>query len=381
MNHPEGKPEPKSAIFKKPFLWIALAGGVLLDMAGVTFFGNLIILMVLLVILNKYVLEGAIHRFQNRALPALMRRYETSLRWALKGWRPAWLLLATFGLLIFSFIAIGVAVATRHVSIVFFPSGDPNQIYVYLKMPVGTDVAYTDSVTHVLENRVYKVLGMEGGKENPVVESVITNVAVGASDPTSGDRSTRLERGRIQISFVEFEKRHGVSTAPYLDSIRKVMTGMPGAEISVSKQQNGPPTDPPVNIEIASENFDDLTKTAVSLKNYLDSIQVPGVEELKMDIDLTNPEISLTVDRERAMSEGISFAQIGQTIRTAVFGREVSKIKEGEEEYKIQLRNLESQRKSLSDLLNMHVSYFDMNRGFRSIPLAQLVKVDYTSTL
>jgi multidrug efflux pump subunit AcrB len=381
MNHPEGKPAPKSAIFKKPFLWIALAGGILLDLAGATFFGNLIILMVLLVILNKYVLEGAIHRFQNRALPALMRRYETSLRWALKGWRPAWLLLATFGLLIVSFFAISIAVATQHVSIVFFPSGDPNQIYVYLKMPVGTDVAYTDSVTHVLENRVYKVLGMENGKENPVVESVITNVAVGASDPTSGDRSTRPERGRIQISFVEFEKRHGVSTAPYLDSIRKVMTGMPGAEISVSKQQNGPPTDPPVNIEIASENFDDLTKTAVALKNYLDSIQVPGVEELKMDIDLTNPEISLTVDRERALSEGISFAQIGQTIRTAVFGREVSKIKEGEEEYKIQLRNLESQRKNLSDLLNMHVSYFDMNRGFRSIPLAQLVKVDYTSTL
>jgi multidrug efflux pump len=381
MNHPEGKPAPKSAIFKKPFLWIALAGGILLDLGGATFFGNLIILMVLLVILNKYVLEGAIHRFQNRALPALMRRYETSLRWALKGWRPAWLLLATFGLLIVSFFAISIAVATQHVSIVFFPSGDPNQIYVYLKMPVGTDVAYTDSVTHVLENRVYKVLGMENGKENPVVESVITNVAVGASDPTSGDRSTRPERGRIQISFVEFEKRHGVSTAPYLDSIRKVMTGMPGAEISVSKQQNGPPTDPPVNIEIASENFDDLTKTAVALKNYLDSIQVPGVEELKMDIDLTNPEISLTVDRERALSEGISFAQIGQTIRTAVFGREVSKIKEGEEEYKIQLRNLESQRKNLSDLLNMHVSYFDMNRGFRSIPLAQLVKVDYTSTL
>jgi multidrug efflux pump subunit AcrB len=248
-------------------------------------------------------------------------------------------------------------------------------------MPVGTDVETTDSVTHILENRVYKVLGMDNGKQNPLVESVISNVAVGAADPNSGDRSTRAERGRIQVSFVEFEKRHGVSTAPYLDSIRKVMTGFPGAEISVTKPQNGPPTDPPVNIEIASENFDDLTKTAVELKNYLDSIGVPGVEELKMNVDLTNPEVSLTVDRERALSEGISTAQIGQVIRTAVFGREVSKIKEGEEEYKIQLRNLETQRRSLADLLNMHVSYFDMNRGFRSIPLAQLVKIDYTSTL
>jgi multidrug efflux pump subunit AcrB len=381
MNHPEGEKEAKSAVFKKPFLWIALAGGVVLDLAGATFFGNFIILMVLLVILNRYVLDGAIRGFQNTVLPGIMRNYERSLRWALKGWRPAWLLLSTFILLIVSVVGIIVAVNTRHVSVVFFPSGDPNQIYVYLKMPIGTDVAYTDSVTHMLENRVYKVLGMENGKENPVVESVISNVAVGASDPTSGDRSTRPERGRIQVSFVEFEKRHGVSTAPYLDSIRKAMTGIPGAEISVNQQQNGPPTDPPVNIEIASENFDDLTKTAVALKNYLDSIQVPGVEELKMDIDLTNPEISLTVDRERALAEGISSSQIGQVIRTAVFGREVSKIKEGEEEYKIQLRNLETQRKSLADLLNMHVSYFDMNRGFRSIPLSQLVKVDYTSTL
>ena len=87
------------------------------------------------------------------------------------------------------------------------------------------------------------------------------------------------------------QNEHGVSTRPYLDSIRKVIKGIPGAEITVDQEQNGPPTDPPVNIEMASEDFDDLTKTAVSLKNYLDSIQVPGVEELKMDIDLTNPEI------------------------------------------------------------------------------------------
>ncbi len=382
MNHPEGDvKQPKSAIFRKPALWIALAVGILLDLAGITFFGNLVIFMVFLVVLNRYILDDTIRGFQNRVLPAIMGRYESSLRWALKGWRPAWLLLGTFGLLIVSLIAIAVGVSTNRVGIVFFPSSDPNQIYVYLKMPVGTDVATTDSVTNVLEKRVYKVLGMDNGKQNPLVESVISNVAVGAADPNSGDRSTRAERGRIQVSFVEFEKRHGVSTAPYLDSIRNVMTGIPGAEISVTKPANGPPTEPPVNIEIASENFDDLTKTAVALKNYLDSIRVPGVEELKMNVDLTNPEVSLTVDRERALTEGISTAQIGMVIRTAVFGREVSKIKEGEEEYKIQLRNLETQRKSLADLLNMHVSYFDMNRGYRSIPLSQLVKVDYTSTL
>ena len=54
--------------------------------------------------------------------------------------------------------------------------------------------------------------------------------------------------------------------APYLDSIRAAMKGIPGAEISVDQEQGGPPTEPPINIEIASENFDDLIKTAVSLR-------------------------------------------------------------------------------------------------------------------
>jgi len=380
MNHPEeeGK-SSKADIFKKPGFWIAVTFGILFDLAHMTFLGNLLLFLVILTILNKFVFDAMIHAFQNRVLPWIMGHYESLLRWALKGWRPAWLLLGTFGLLIFSFMFFGA----RNVQVVFFPKGDPNQVYVYLKLPVGTSVDYTDSVTKVLEGRVYKVLDMENGRKNPVVESVISNVAIGASDPTSGDRSTRSELGRIQVSFVEFGKRNGVHTAPYLDSIRRVMKGIPGAEISVDQEQNGPPTDPPVNIEVASEDFDDLIKTAVSLKNYLDSIQTPGVEELKMDIDLTNPEITFTVDRQRAMTEGVSSSQIGQTLRTALFGRESSKIKEGKEEYKIQIRNLEMQRKNLTDLLNMNITFRDMaNQGrIKNVPISSLVKIDYTSTL
>ncbi len=80
------------------------------------------------------------------------------------------------------------------------------------------------------------------------------------------------------------------------------------------------------------------------------------------------------------MIEGVSTAQIGQEIRTALFGREVSKIKEGEDEYKIQLRNNQVQRKNLSDLLNMNIVFRDMASGgqVKSIPISSLVNVDYT---
>jgi multidrug efflux pump subunit AcrB len=380
MNHPKSQTKPrKSDVFKKPLFWIFLLVGILLDLKGATFFGNLLILFAILMVLNKLIFDGLIHAFQNRGLPWIMSHYENLLRWALKGWRPAWLLFGTFLLLIFS----GVFISVRKVPVVFFPKGDPNYIFVYLKLPVGTNVDYTDSITKDLENHVYKVLDIdpEKGKLNPLVESVISNVAIGANDPTSGDRSTHPELGRVQVSFVEYEKRHGKSTAPYLDSIRASMKGIPGATISVDQEQNGPPTDPPINIEIASDNFDNLTKTAVALKNYLDSTQIPGIEELKMDVDLTNPEITLNINRQRAMIEGVSTAQIGQQIRTALFGNELSKIKDNKDEYKIQLRNNVLQRNSLTDLLNMRIYFRDLaTGGFKNIPISNLVTVDYTST-
>ena len=384
MNHPESdNKEPKSAIFKKKGFWIAVGLGILLDIAGAPFFGNLLIVFMLLVVLNKYFITDAIHNFQNKALPWIMNHYESLLQWALKGWRPVHLLIGIIALFFVSlFVFVGSIIGGR-IPVTFFPKGDPNQLFVYLKLPVGSDVRYTDSITRVLEGRVNKVLGTENGKTNPIVESIISNVAVNAADPTSGDRTTRSELGRIQVSFVEYEKRHGTSTAPYLEKVRQAVQGIPGTEISVNQESGGPPTDPPINIEIASEDFDAMIKTASSLKNYLDSIRVPGVEELKMDVDLKNPEITLSIDRERALIEGVSTAQIGMQIRTALFGKEISKIKEGKEEYKIQLRNNAIQRRSLTDLLNMRISFRDMASGgaVKNIPISALVKVDPTSTL
>jgi len=384
MNHADDEDiKDKHKLFKKPVFWVVFAAGIILDFSHATFLGNLLIFFLLLTILNRYVLDDAIHAFQNRALPWIMNHYESLLRWALDGWKPVYLLLVTIGLFFLSlFIFIG-GVSSGHIPITFFPKGDPNQIYVYLKLPVGTSVEFTDSVTKVLEQRVDKVLGLDNGKKNPVVESVISNVALGANDPSSGDRSTRSELGRIQVSFVEFEKRNGVATRPYMDAIRTEMKGIPGSQITVDKESGGPPTDPPINIEIASEDFDALIKTANSLKNYLDSIQVPGVEELKMDVDLNNPEITLKVNRERALIEGVSTAQIGLAIRTALFGKEVSKIKEGKDEYKIQLRNNEVQRQNLSELLNMKIYFRDFASGgaIKSIPISSLVSFEPSSTL
>lgn len=387
MGHPEegqAKGRRRSEIFRKPFFWGLIGIAALCDgigyvqhLAGYRFLGNLLLLLLVLFLFHRYLLEDVINGFQQRLLPRLMARYELLLRWMLKGWRPAWMLAGTFALLVASFFVF----AARQVPVVLFPVGDPNAIYVYMRLPAGTDVRYTDSLTQELERKVSKVLGMEGGAENPIVESVIANVAVGASDPNSGDRSTRPELGRIQVSFVPYEEREGQRTGRYLDSIRAVIRDIPGAEVSVDQERNGPPTQSPINIEVSGDDFDDLTATAVALKNYLDNRNIPGVEELKLDIDLTNPEVSLRIDRERALMMGLSTAQIGLEIRTGLFGKEISKLKIGEDEYKIQIRNRAEQRRTLSELLNMRITYRDFTTGqIRQVPLSTVVKADLGST-
>ncbi|MBL0234274.1 MAG: efflux RND transporter permease subunit [Chitinophagaceae bacterium] len=378
--HPEGKEfeKPKRAIFRNKWFFVFLIGGVLLHLAGFHGTANFLLLMSILMIFNAYVLNDVIHRFQNKVLPGLMERYEKLLRWILVGKRPAWAFVSLFGL----FIVALFALIMRGNKTTFFPSGDPNFVYVYLKLPVGSDVKYTDSITHILEHRVEKVLEKEKpGTEGSIVESIIVNVAVSANNPRDNNRSVQSNLGRIQVSFVEYAKRNGKSTQPYLDQIREVVQGIPGTSVEVTKEDNGPPTEPPVNIEVAGDDFENISSVATQLLNYLDTNRVNGIENLQADVDLKNPEITVNVNRERALMEGLSTGQIGMEIRTAIFGKEVSKIKSGEDEYKIQLRYKELLRNNVTDLMNMRITFMDMNTmQVKSIPLSSVATVDYTST-
>jgi len=377
---PEGREydTPKKAIFKKWYWWAFWIIGILNHLIGNHGTGNFLFFLALLILLNRFVLRDSIYFFQEKVLPPLMNKYEQLLRWALVARRPVYLLISLFVL----FPVALMMIIFRGNPTTFFPSGDPNFIYVYLKMPVGTDVKYTDSVTRVLESKVYNILEKEKpGQPGSIVESIITNVAVSANNPRDNNRSVQPNLGRIQVSFVEFEKRHGKSTGIYLDQIRNSIKNIPGAAISVEKEDGGPPTDPPVNIEVIGEDFAKIAKVAQDLYNYLDTNRVEGIDNLQLDVDLNNPEITVTVDRERAMLEGISTAQVGLEIRTALFGKEVGKLKQGDDEYKIQVRYSDLKRNSITELMNMKITFRDFNTGqIKQIPINTVAKFDYTNT-
>jgi len=376
---PEGREyeKPKSDIFKANWFWLFISFGIILNIASWHGLGNFLIFLALISVVERYVLRDIIHFFQEKVLPALMYKYEQLLKWILQGKRPAIALVSLFILFPISLILL----MARGNKTTFFPSGDPNFIYVYLKMPIGTKTSATDSVTTILEKRVHKILEKEMPNKNGIVESIITNVAVSANNPKDNNRSTQSNLGRIQVSFVEFEKRKGKSTKPFLDEIRKQMTGIAGANIEVAQEDAGPPTDPPVNIEVTGDNYEEISKVASALLNHLDTNRINGIEGLKMDVDILNPEISIIVDREKALKEGLSTAQIGMEIRNAVFGKEASKLKDGENDYKIQIRYADLQRNNITDIMNMRITFRDFNTmAIKQVPLNAVAHVDYTNT-
>ncbi len=335
--------------------------------------GNFMIFCFLMILNYEFVLKYLIKGFQQKLWPKILRIYEKSLHVVLHKNRP-W---AFLGGIVALFILTMFIVGLKKPKVIFFPDNEANSINVFINMPVGTDQRVTDSVARVVEKKAIAVLG----NNNPIVESIITNVAAGAGEGSIWDRSAMSNRGKIAINFVEYKFRNGELTNPYINKLRDAVKNIPGAQISVQKNKMGPPTGKPVNIEISCEDIMPLINTSANFKKYLDSLQIPGIDELKSDFVESKPEIMVNVDRIRANHEGLSTAQIGMELRNAIYGKEVSKFKENEDEYPIMLRYSEQQRKNINQVLDMKITYRDMANGqVRQIPLSSVATIDYTNT-
>jgi multidrug efflux pump subunit AcrB len=336
------------------------------------FMGNLLVFIAAFIVLYQLVLSKAVRWFQRNGWPAVQRAYGRFLNFALD-W-PWAMMGGVMGLFVFSFILF----ASGKRNIILFPKADPNFIYVYMTLPVGTGVQVTDSLTRILEKKVTSVLG----ENNPIIESVISNVALGASEDQF-DRSSVSNKGKVGVAFVEFGKRNGVNTREYMDKIREATKGtIPGAEIVVDQEQGGPPQPKPISVEIRGDDFRTLAKVSSAVKRYLDSLNIAGVEELRSDLIVSKPEINIRIDRDRANREGISTAQIGSEFRTAILGKEATKFKDGEEEIPVNIRLREDQRENINSVENLNITFRDMNMGgiLRSVPMAALANIQYTTT-
>lgn len=352
---------------------IGLAVGAILGLSylvQVEWVGHLILAAYLLYLLVKYVLTSLIRKFQRNVLPSISHAYQKTLQFLLSGKHPYIVIFGTLVLLVFTFWLMGV----KAPKVVVFPEQDPNTIHTYLKMPAGTEINTTDSVARIIEGRIFDVLG----EDNPDIESIVTNVAVNAGE-NAFDRTTQSKLAKVTINFIEYQFREFPHTMKYVDQLRDAMEGIPGTEITVTQEQNGPPTGKPINIEISGEEFSELIPITENLKSYIQGLKIPGIEELKMDIEPNTPELTVNINRDKASMLGISTGHLGSTLRTALNGKEISKIRDGEDEYDIRLRLMEDYRDDLESLMNLKI-ILPGEDGVNKIPLSSVADIEYTQT-
>lgn len=359
---------------------LLLAGGfavlsVVSYMGANNVWGSVFALLAILGILDLFFLRKMATFFQERTLPKLEAGYSKVLGAALKGRRPYFYLAGTFGLLIFSLMFF----ANSGVKTEFFPVNQPQYVNMFIEAPIGTDIEKTDSITRYFETEVVDILG----EDMDIVESVVANVGTGTADPNAGPSmgGDTPNKAKITISFVEYVKRGGKLTSDLLKKLSAEMPDVPGYKVSIEKNNEGPPVGKPINLELIGEDLTQLLEISEKVKLAIDNAGIAGIEGLQADIELGKPELIIKIDRAKARRFGLSTVQIGGTIRTALFGKEVSKFKDGEDEYPIQVRLSDTRRNSISDLMNQRITFRDPSTGkISQVPISSVASYSYNST-
>ncbi|MFZ2430371.1 MAG: efflux RND transporter permease subunit, partial [Lutibacter sp.] len=358
---------------------ILIIAGLSLEIKWMNATGMLFMFAGLLRVINTKLLAPGTEWFQNNFLPKLENFYERTLQYSLRGKRPKWFFLGTFGLLFLS-ILLFMAFPPK---VLFFPETPPKQVYVYLEYPIGTDIEVTNKLSIDVENRIQNHLKKyEVDGKNVLITSVIGQVGEGASDPNRGqDGGTTPNKARIIVDFVKFIERGSIDTEDVLIEIRELLKDIPGVDIIVDRPANGPPAGSPINIEVSGDDYEALLATAEDIKQFIKNKNILGVEELKLDVEQGKPELPIIIDRQKAGRLNVSTGQIGDALRTSLFGKEISTYKDGEDDYPINMRLTDKYRYDKEALINQKITFRNQSSGkIVQVPISSIAHTEASST-
>jgi multidrug efflux pump subunit AcrB len=329
----------------------------------------------------RFGLRKLANRFQNKTIPKWERFYEKTLRRALSGAMPYILAIGIIVLLFVSFGGFGYSIDSQRTKVEFFPDNTPNQIIVYIEYPQGTDIEKTNQITKEIENQVYDILNDSenmDGDYNFLVESVVSQVGEGAGNPqTDGGSTAEMpHKAKITASMTEYKYRRGADSKLLREKVQKALVGIyPGVLISVEKDENGPPAGPPINIEIEGPDYAELIMVAERMRNFINSKNIAGIDELKIDVNKSKPTMQVEIDRQKAGELGVSSGQVGQLLRNSIFGSKAGIYKEDGEDYDIYVRFNKENRYNTNALFDQKIIFRDQATGkIKEIPISVIAK-------
>ena len=351
---------------------------ILLYLGSAGVWGGLFLAAVIIPILNRYGLTPGGNWFMQKMMPRIENRYAQFIKYALTGWKP---ILFMIGMIVVFIVSI-MTFALNPPPIVFFPDNQPNYVNVFIETPLGTDIETTNDISKELEYRITKAVQ----KDSIIIEAILTQVGEKTADPNGGTPSmgSSPNKARITVSFFEYEKRvflSDVNTSNIMSNIKDATKDFPKAQITVGKDNMGPPVGKPINVEVKGENYLTLIEEVEKIKKKMEDANLKGVDQLKTDLELGKPMLEISINQEASRRFGLSTMQIAGTIRTALLGKEISKYKQGEDDYKIKLRFKDEYRYNLNNLLNTRITFRNPANGkISQVPISAVATVNYNST-
>ncbi|MFD1161664.1 efflux RND transporter permease subunit [Hwangdonia seohaensis] len=362
-----------SIIFGVIGLLVVLVGG---SYRGL---GTLMLITVLMLWIYRLFLRRWANKFQNNTLPKWERIYEKSLRYALSDKKPILITVATVVLLFVAFIGFGASIGSKRTKVEFFPDNTPNQIIVYIEYPEGTDIKKTNAITKDIEERVYKIINDEAYMDNGynfLTESAVSQVGEGAGNPmTDGGSAAEMpHRGKITATMREYKFRRGADSNELLKKVQEDLKGIyPGVAISVEKDVAGPPAGYPINLELKGDDYSKLITTAEKMRDFINTKNIQGIDELKIDVNKSKPTMQVIVDRKKAGELGVNAGQVGQQLRNSIFGSKAGIYKKDGEDYDIYVRFNKENRYNTSAIFNQKITFRDMASGqIKEIPVSAI---------
>lgn len=268
----------------------------------------------------------------------IIRAYLSFLTWALN--HRLILVLSAFALLLASVASYGAFGRGTE----FFPETEPRRAYITVKAPEGTNLDASDAIVAQVEKTA---------AQYEDIHYIIANVGAVGGDPFSqGGTGTHINR--VVIDFKDFHEREKPSSE-IVDELRtRLLKDIRGAEVQVEKEKEGPPTGPPVNLEISGKDIVVLGELAQRARKIIE--QIPGIVDLKDNFVRGKPEITVRIDKEKAALFNLDTLTIATTVKSAINGAKVGVFREGKDEYDIIAKLPEKDRRSLESIKRLTIS-------------------------
>ncbi|MEY4579528.1 MAG: hypothetical protein RL701_4231, partial [Pseudomonadota bacterium] len=240
----------------------------------------------------------------------------------------------------------------------FQPENDMAEFEVSVRAPEGTSLLDTRLISERIATEVRTL---------PSVEHTLLTIG--------GDPQQSRNLGNIYVRLIDPRQRKETQMQ-VMDVVRRDIVAHQRKDlriqVSLSQQISTGQSSAAVQYTIYGP---DLQKLEQYTQQILPKFrEVKGAVDVDSNLIIGNPEVRVTVDRERAADQGVDVATVANTLQLMIAGLKVSTYQEAGEEYEIRARAAASYRGDLSSLALMSVP--SKNGGV--VPLSSIVSVKQT---